>query len=99
MTTSSLATQLGLTHKQLKTYWCRSDVVGASFVGAAPTASSFSTLYLTSIDCANTALRRDKHLSVGIICAIYWRFEGNSYVNDGGTNIDDLDPLLFTEMD
>ena len=39
------------------------DVVGASPVGAAPTASSFSTEHLASMDWAKTTARRDeKHL-------------------------------------
>ena len=31
-----------------------SDVVGASFVGAAPPTSSFSTLHMASVDWAKT---------------------------------------------
>ena len=49
-----------------------SDVVGASPVDAAPTASSFSTKHLASRDCAKTTARRDeKHLSSGILCGLY----------------------------
>ena len=44
-----------------------SDVVGASPVGAAPTASSFSAQHLASVDCTKTTARWDeKHLSFGI---------------------------------
>ena len=46
-----------------------SDVVGASHVGAAPTASSFSTEHKT------TARRDKKHLSFGIWCDLYSRFD------------------------
>ena len=49
-----------------------SDVVGATPAGAAPTTSSFSTEHLASIDFENTTARRDeKHLSLGIWCALY----------------------------
>ena len=48
------------------------DVVGALPVGAAPTTSSFSTLHLVSMDCAETTARRDeKHLSLWIWCNLY----------------------------
>ena len=54
-----------------------SDVVGTSPVGAAPTTSSFSTKHLASIDWTKTTARRDeKHLSFGIWCALYLRFDG-----------------------
>ena len=44
-----------------------SDVVRAAPVGAAPTTSSFSTLYLASMDLAKATARRDeKQLSFGI---------------------------------
>ena len=44
-----------------------SDVFGASPVGAAPTASSFSTEHLASMYCAKTtASRVEKRLSFGI---------------------------------
>ena len=50
-----------------------SDVVGASPVGAAPTTSSFSTLYLASMDWPkSTARRDDNHLSFQI-CGAYLR--------------------------
>ena len=49
-----------------------SDVVGASPVGAAPTTSSFSTEHMASLDWAKTTTRRDeKHLGLGIWCALY----------------------------
>ena len=54
-----------------------SDVVGASPVGAAPTASSFSTEHLASMDWADKTARRDEnHISFGIWCALYKRFYG-----------------------
>ena len=54
-----------------------SDVVGASPVGATPTTSSLSTEHLVSIDSATTTARRgDKHLSYGIWCNFYKRFDG-----------------------
>ena len=50
----------------------RSDVVGASSVGAAPTTSSFLTLQLASVDWVKTTGRRDKnHSSLGIQCILY----------------------------
>ena len=50
----------------------RSDVVGASPVGAAPTTSSFSTWHLASMDWAKRTARRDeKHLCFGIGCVLY----------------------------
>ena len=53
-----------------------SDVVGASPVGAAPTTSSFLTQHLASMDWAQTTTRRDeKHLSFGICCDLYQRFD------------------------
>ena len=56
-----------------------SDVVEASPVGAAPTASSFSTEHLASIDCVKTTARRDKkHLNFGFWCGFYTRFNCNS---------------------
>ena len=49
-----------------------SYVVGASPVGAAPTTSSFSAKHLASLDWAKTTARRDeKHLSSGILGALY----------------------------
>ena len=49
-----------------------SDVVGASPVGAAPTASSISTEYLASIAWANrTARRGEEHLRLVIWCTLY----------------------------
>ena len=49
-----------------------SDVVGASPVGAAPTASSFFTKHLASMHWAKTAARRDEnHLSSVIWCSFY----------------------------
>ena len=49
-----------------------SDVVGASPVGAAPTASSFSTEHLAPMVWAEKTARRDKkRLSVGIRYALY----------------------------
>ena len=54
-----------------------SDVVGASLVGAAPTTSSFSTEHLASIYCTKTTARWDKkHLSFGIWCFLYQKFNG-----------------------
>ena len=48
-----------------------SDVVGASPVGAAPTASSFSKEHLASIYCVKTTVSRvEKHLSFGIWCVL-----------------------------
>ena len=56
-----------------------SDVVGALPVGAAPTTSSFLTQHLTSMEWAKTSARRDeKHLSFGIWCALYQRFDSNT---------------------
>ena len=53
-----------------------SDVGGASSVDAAPTTSSFSTYHLASMDCAKTTTRWDeKHLSFGIGCSLYYRFD------------------------
>ena len=50
----------------------RSDVVGASSVGTAPTTSSFLTWYLASIDCTKVTARWDKkHLTFGIWCNWY----------------------------
>ena len=58
-----------------------SNVVGASPVGAAPTASSFSTWHLASRDSAKKAARQyDNFLSVGIWCDLYYRLDGNSAV-------------------
>ena len=55
-----------------------SDVVRASPVGAAPTTSSFSTLHLASIYCANTTASRDeKHFSCWIWRDLYQRFYGS----------------------
>ena len=60
-----------------------SDVVGASPVNAAPSTSSFSTSHLASKDSAKTASRQcDNLLSVGIRCALYWRFDGTYTRND-----------------
>ena len=56
----------------------RSDVVGASPVGAAPTTSSFLTLHLASMDRKKTTARQDEqHLSFAILFVFYKRFEGN----------------------
>ena len=55
-----------------------SDVVGAPPVGAAPTTSSFSTWHLASMDWAKTTARGyKKHLSCGIWCDLYKRFDGS----------------------
>ena len=55
-----------------------SDAVGASPVGAAPTASSFSTEHLASMDWAKTTARGyKKDLSFGIWYDLYQRFYGN----------------------
>ena len=55
-----------------------SDVVGASPVGTAPTASSFSTEHMASLDWAKTTARRGEgHLSSGIWCVLYKRFYGS----------------------
>ena len=52
-----------------------SSAAGASPVGAAPTASSFPTLHLASVDWAKTSVRRDeKHVSVGSWCDSYQSF-------------------------
>ena len=52
-----------------------SGVVGATPAVAVPTASSFSTEHLASMDWAKTTARGDKkHLSFGIWCELYWRF-------------------------
>ena len=49
-----------------------SDVVGATPVGAAPIASSFSTEHLASIYCAKTTASRDEKHSSGVIwCVLY----------------------------
>ena len=54
------------------------DIVGASPVSAASTTSSFSISHLASINCAKKTARWDKkHLSFGIWCNLYWRFDGN----------------------
>ena len=54
-----------------------SDVVGGSPVGTSPTTPSFSTKHLASMDWPETIARRDlKHLSVGIWCHLYYRFDG-----------------------
>ena len=59
-----------------------SDVVGASPAGAAPTTSSISTLYLTSMDWAKATAKRDKkHLKFASWCVLYYRFDGNSFSN------------------
>ena len=48
-----------------------SDVVGASSVGSAPTASSFSTYHLVSMDWTKTTARQhEKHLRCEIWCAL-----------------------------
>ena len=53
-----------------------SDVVGASTVSAAPNTSSFSTLHLASMGWEKTTARWDeKHLSFGILCTLYKRFD------------------------
>ena len=50
-----------------------SDVVGAPFVGADPSTSSFSTEHLTSMDRAKTSPWWDeKHWSFGIWYSLYW---------------------------
>ena len=52
-----------------------SDVVGASPVSAAPTTYIF--VLDPTRDSAKTAVRQyDNLLSVGIRCALYWRFDG-----------------------
>ena len=49
-----------------------SDAVGALPVGTAPTTSSFSTYRLAALDWTKPITRRgEKHLSVGIWCALY----------------------------
>ena len=54
----------------------QSNVVWASPVGAAPNTSSFLTQHLASMDWAKTAARWDeKHLSFGIWCGLYQRFD------------------------
>ena len=56
-----------------------SDVAGALPVGATPTTSSFFTWHLASMDWAKTTARRDKkHLSFGILCDLYKRFDDSS---------------------
>ena len=58
----------------------RSDVVGASTVKGAPNTSSFLTEHLASIDCVKTMARQDKkHLSFGIWCTLYKRFDDISF--------------------
>ena len=53
-----------------------SDVAGTLPVCAAPTASSFLTWHLASMDCTKTTARRDKiHLSLGIWHTFYYRFD------------------------
>ena len=50
----------------------RSDVLGASQVGAAPATPSFSTQNMASMDWAKiTAKRDEKHVSFGIWCDLY----------------------------
>ena len=47
-------------------------VYHSDVVGAAPTASSFSTEHLASVDWAKTTAKRDqKYLRFGIWCALY----------------------------
>ena len=61
-----------------------SDVLGASPLGAAPTTSSFLTTHLASMDWAETTARPDeKHLSVGIWCTLYLRFDSTSATKIG----------------
>ena len=68
-----------------------SDVVGASPVGAAPTMSSFPTKHMASMAWAETIVRWDeKHLSFGIWCDLYDRFDSIYVTNadvarDSGT--------------
>ena len=58
------------------TFVDHSDIVGASPVGTAQTASSFSIEHVASMDWTKTTARRDKkHLSLGIWCILYWRFD------------------------
>ena len=53
------------------------SVVGASPVSAAPKASSFSTLRLSSVFCTNANARRDeKHSNFGNRCHLYYIFYG-----------------------
>ena len=50
-------------------------------VGAAPTTSSFSTQNLASMDWAKTTARQDEeHLSFGLWCVLYQRFDGMFYL-------------------
>ena len=57
-------------------------------VGAASTTSSFSTEHLASMDWAKTTTRRDKkHLSFGIWCGWYLRFDGNQNQFTISTNV------------
>ena len=61
-----------------------SDVVGASPAGAAPTASSFSTLHMALMDWAKATARRDeKHLSFGVWCVLQRLFYGISLQLNG----------------
>ena len=55
-----------------------SNIIEASPVGAAPTTSSFSTQHLTSIDCAETTVRRDDRHLIFVI--------GISYIRDFTVN-------------
>ena len=49
-----------------------SDVVGVSPVGTAPTASSFSTKHLASLDRVQITARRDEtHIGLGIWRVLY----------------------------
>ena len=78
----------------------QSDVVGASPVGAAPSTSLFSTSHLTSMDWANTTLRRDEnHLSFGIWCVWYKRLYGTSDTSRFRTNTWHYSLWCYFEID
>ena len=60
-----------------------SDVVGASPVGDAPTASSFSTQHLASVDLAKAIAGRDEtHLYFWIWGCLHYRLDGNIILNE-----------------
>ena len=68
----------------------RSDVAEASPVDAAAITSSFSTWHRASTDWEKTTVRRnEKHLSYGIWCDLYKRF-------DGIFSLGSLDQLQYT---
>ena len=57
-----------------------SDVAGASPIAAAPTTYSLSTQHMASMNWTKTTARRDEeHLSFGIWCTLYQRFDDNSF--------------------